>query len=46
MKHLKKLFTIPGIVVLSVLSTAVMVLLAMVKCVDLTWGWVKDEWNS
>lgn len=42
----RKLFTIPGIVVLSVLSTGFMVLLAMVKCVDLTWSWVRDEWNA
>lgn len=43
---LRKLFTIPGIVIVSVLGVAVMVCLAAIKCVDLTWSWVCDEWNS
>lgn len=43
---MRKFFTIPGIVVISVISTLVMILLAVCKCVDLTWTWVCDEWHS
>ena len=43
---MRKLITIPGIVILSVAGCAVMVCLALIKCVDLTWNWVRDEWNA
>lgn len=43
---MRKLLTIPGIVILSTFGCLVMICLALIKCADLTWHWVCDEWNS